>query len=126
MESLKELKDIKSIEVINVDYDLYLIALGGIIFVLIIVLYFIFRKKKIITKRDIAIKNLKNLNFENDIKQIAYDFTVYGQECLEEKYKDDFYLIVDKLEEFKYKKNIDNIVDKALIDSMKSYIKLKL
>ncbi len=124
---LDKLKDIKAIEVINIDYSLYFTALGVFILLIIMLIYFVFRKEKILTKQQQSIKYLKQLDFNNThIKQIAYDFTVYGKECLDQRYADEFNNIIHKLEVYKYKKNITKNIDSDLIDDMKEYIKVRL
>lgn len=128
MESLKELKDIKPIEIIPIDFTFYFLSLSGIIIIFVILLYFLTKKKKKPTKQQLAIKSLKELNFEKyDDKTLAYQFTLYGHICKQKQYKDEFLNIINQLEQYKYKKdeNIEKI-DDDLMEEMKEYIKVRL
>lgn len=122
MEKL-ELQGIKNLEIIEVNFLPYFL-LFGIVFVLFIVALFLFfkrkkkRKKKAFAKqylRELFIKNLSN-------KEIAYAFTKYGRKIVQEEEKEQFYKIVEQLENFKYKKEVPTI-DPKLLHEMKEYIK---
>ncbi len=127
MDKLDKLKDIKQIEIIPVDFSIYFIAISIGIILFSIVLYLSMRKKiKKLTKKQIAKQYLKQLDFDKlSSKQIAYDFTLYGYDCVEEHYKDEFQKIVSQLAPYKYKKDVPQI-DFDLIDQMKDYIKVRV
>jgi len=65
------------------------------------------------------------MDFQNDSKTIAYDFTLNAKICLNEKFEDEYNGIVSKLEAYKYKKEVQNIPNE-LKDDMKEYIKVRL
>jgi hypothetical protein len=123
---VEKLKDIKSFENISIDWLPYMIFIGICVIIIFIVLYFIFRTPKILTPAQKAIKALKKLDFTKHSKQIVYDFTINGKICVDERYKDEFYKIVEKLEPYKYRPNIENDLDEDLVEDMKSYIKVRL
>ena len=119
---MENLKDIKSIEVLSVNITPYILIISLAFIILIVMFYFFFRKKKVDTRQTIAIKLLKSINFESNHKQIAYDFTIYGQVCAKDEFKDEFINITNQLEKYKYKK--DNFeLNNTIIDNMKQYIK---
>ena len=123
---LEQLKDIKSVETIQVDFIPYLLVATVLILLFATVIFFLMRKKKKITKKQLAINGLKSMKFETlSDKQIAYRFTELGYMCVEEYYLDEFLKIVKQLEPFKYKKEVGKI-DEDLINQMKDYIKVRL
>jgi hypothetical protein len=115
-----ELQGIKNLEIIEVNLLPYFL-LFGIVFLFLIVALFLFfkrRKKKAFAKqylRELFIKNLSD-------KEIAYGFTKYGRKIVQEERKEQFYKIVEQLENFKYKKEVPTI-DSKLLHEMKEYIK---
>ena len=128
MINLAKLKDIKEVEFINVDFTPYYIAVGlFVLFVLFayLVYFYIKNSNKKPTKKQIAKAYLKNMDFRNDSKAIAYDFTLNAKICLNEKFEDEYNGIVSKLERYKYKKEVQNIPDE-LKDDMKKYIKVRV
>jgi hypothetical protein len=127
MDNLDKLKDIKPIQTITIDFTFYFIIISLIIIIFAIVIYFLTRNKnKKLTKAQIARKYLKNFDFKSlSDKQIAYDFTRYGYDCLQEQYKDEFLKIINQLKPFKYKKIVGKI-DDDLIDQMKDYIRIRV
>ena len=126
MDRLKELKDIRAIEIIPIDFLSYFLTISGFIIASVVLYYFLTKKKKKPTKQQLATKNLKELDFEKfSDKTIAYQFTLYGYICLQKHYEDEFLKIVRQLEKYKYKKNVDKI-DSDLISQMKEYIKVRL
>jgi hypothetical protein len=123
---LEQLKDIKSIETIQVDFLPYFLFIIVVILLFVIVLFFLTRKKKKITKKQLAKQHLKAMDLKIlDDKQIAYQFTEYGYICLEEHYQDEFIKIVNQLEAYKYKKEVAKM-DKDLKDQIKDYIKVRV
>ena len=127
MDNLDKLKDIKPIQTITIDSTFYFIVISLIIVLFAVILYFFTRNKnKKPTKAQLARKYLKSFDFKSlSDKQIAYDFTHYGYDCLQEQYKDEFLKIVNQLEPFKYKKIVGKI-DEDLIDQMKDYIRIRV
>lgn len=126
--NLTLLKDIKAMQNIDIDFLSYYIGIGiFILFLLFTFLIYFYLKNKTIklTKEQIAKNYLKNIDFSNNHKQIAYDFTIYGYECLNIKFQDEYESIVSKLENFKYKKDVTQIPDDLIID-IKEYIKVRL
>jgi len=127
MDKLDQLKDIKAVEVIVIDFTFYFIFITLFIILFVVLVYFFtMRKKKRITKEQIAKKNLINLDFKiYDSKELAYKFTLYGHGCVQEYFKDEFVQIVEQLEKYKYKKLVQDI-DEDLISQMQDYIKVRV
>lgn len=126
MEGLKELKDIREIEIIPIDFLFYFLAISGFIIVVAALFYFLTRKTKKPTKEQLAKGYLKKLDFKKlSDKTLAYEFTLYGHICLQKYYEDEFFKIVRQLERYKYKKDIDKM-DSYIISQMKEYIKVRL
>jgi ATP-dependent Zn protease len=123
---LEQLKDIKSVETIQVDFLPYFLFITIFIILFVIALFFFTRKKKKTTKKDLAKQHLKSMDITKlEDKQLAYQFTEYGYICLEEHYKDEFSKIVNQLEPYKYKKEVAKI-DNDLKDQIKDYIKVRV
>ena len=123
---MDKLKDIKNIENITIDFTNYFIFLALLIFFIIVVIIFFKIRKKKLTKSQKASVYLKNIDFKSyDDKNLAYEFTLYGYECVQDHYKDEFLKIVRQLEQYKYKKNVKKI-DKDLIEQMKDYIRVRI
>ncbi len=119
---MEQLKDIRPIDIIEVNFLSYFIVITVIILSISVFIYFISYKKTNLTKRDKIIKKLKNLNFKNSShKNFAYAFTVYGKECLKNEYQDRFNDILSQLEHYKYKKTT-NLIPKDLLKKMENYI----
>ena len=119
---MEQLKDIRAIEIIEVNFLFYFIILTLIILSISIIIYFISYKKTKLTKREKIIQKLKNLDFKKlQHKDLAYMFTVYGKECLEDKYQDKFNDILIQIEDYKYKKNTHNIPN-IILTKMQNYI----
>jgi hypothetical protein len=128
MQELEKLKDIKALEIINIDFTSYIIAIGLIVVVLLIgflIYFYIKHTNKKSTKEQIAKKYLKNMSYNRDSKLIAYDFTLYGYDCINPKFKDEYETIVEKLEQYKYKKDVA-LINEDLISDIKEYIKVRL
>lgn len=103
---MEQLKDIKPIEIIDVNFLYYFIILTIFIIFVSVLIYFIFYKKNTLTKREKIIQRLNNIDFKSKPhKDIAYMFTLYGKETLMDESKNKFYNILSKLEPYKYKKN---------------------
>jgi len=125
---MEQLKDIKAIENITIDYSIYL-AILSIIFgllILSILIYMFLKFRKKLTRREKLIKYLKSLDFNRDAKTIAYEFTIYGKECLDTQHKDEFYHIISKLESYKYKKTTNSNLSDDLEADIREYIRVRL
>lgn len=122
---LDGLKDIKDIVYIP-DYSLYILLFITTI-IIAIIFYIIFRyitrikKTKVLTKKEIAYNNLKNLDF-NNTKDSVYKFTQDGELFLTDKNRDNYNKIISSLEKYKYKKDVDSL-DIHIQNSMKEFIK---
>ena len=128
MNDLTKLKDIKNVEFITVDFTPYFIGFGlFLLFVLFtyLIYFYIKNAKKKPTKEQISKTYLKKMDFINDSKSIAYDFTIHSKICLNKKFEDEFNNIENKLKKYKYKKEVENI-PLELIDDMKEYIKVRV
>ena len=123
---MEQLKDIRAIEVINIDYSPYIITLSVLVILFLLILYYFMKKDKVVTDEQKAIKYLENLDFNSESKLLAYDFTLYGKVCVTSLYEDEFMVIVNKLEKYKYKKNMSENIDIDLINDMKDYIRVRL
>jgi hypothetical protein len=123
---LEQLKDIKSVETIQIDFLPYFLIITIFIILFVVTLFFLTRKKKKITKKQLAKQHLKAMDLNTlDDKQIAYQFTEFGHVCLEEHYRDEFIKIVNQLELYKYKKEVAKI-DTDLKEQIKDYIKVRV
>lgn len=126
MKLTEQLKNIKPNETINIDILAYGILLFFILFLLICIVFlfaFLKRKKKLTSAQKAKIL-LKNLDLENTSdKQIAYLFTKYARQSLNQYFEDEYIKIVKQLEPFKYKKDIPPI-DFDLKNEIKEYIKV--
>jgi len=128
MNQLDKLKDIKPIVPIqDHSFLLFLVAILLLILILIaIVSYFLFfkkkkRRRKKLTQKEIALQNLKNLDFTND-KQIAYTFSKDAYLFLNEQNSQKYHEIEKKLSSYKYKKDIPSM-PKELKDEIKQFIR---
>ncbi|HIP12431.1 MAG TPA: hypothetical protein EYG73_06900 [Arcobacter sp.] len=123
---MNELKDIKAIESISIDFSAYFIFIALCILCIVVLIIFLKTRKKRLTKSQKASRYLKALDFDTyDDKTLAYNFTIYGHECLQSHYEDEFLKIIRQLEQYKYKKDIQKI-DSELIEEMKDYIKVRV
>lgn len=129
MNNLDTLKDIKSSSIIQVDFLPYIFSLVSLLFIIIVLvvlfIYFKNKRRKKLSKEQIAKNNLKNLDFNTNTKELVYSFTINGYECLDEKNKDEFEQIVRKLTPFKYKRKVDTLSG-DLISDMQDYIKVRV
>ena len=122
---MEELKDIKGI--IDVpDYSLWILLsiIACVVFCLIILIYFFKnrrKKRKKPTLKQIAMKNLKEIDFD-DTKSAVYTFCENFQYFIDEKNKESFEKLQKELEIFKYKKDIEKLSDEQR-NRIKSMIK---
>ena len=122
---LTKFKDIQQSEIIIIDFSLYLIITVICILIFSFTMYFLMKKRNLkLTKKELIFKKLKDINFDSlNSKKIIYDFTIYGKESLNLKYKDEFEEILYMIEPYKYIKE-DNKLTKVIISKMKNYIKV--
>ena len=122
---MEELKDIKGIIEVP-DYSLWILLsiIAGLLFCLIFAIYYFKnrrKKRKRLTSKQIAMKNLKEINFD-DTKGAVYSFCESFQYFINEKNKEYFEQLQKELEIFKYKKEIEKLSDKQR-NRIKSMIK---
>ena len=123
--NLAQLKDIKPI-VDVVDYSFYYL-LTLIVFVSVVIIFALYKyftrvkKTKQPSKRKIALKRLKTLDFTNT-KEVVYSFSVDGYIFINEKNKQEFETIEKELETYKYKKDVKRLPN-DLQDKIKKFIK---
>lgn len=123
---LEQLKDIKTVETIQVDFLPYFLFITLFIILFVAIVFFLTRKKGKPTQKQIARQYLKQLDLSQlEDKQIAYQFTEYGHICVEDHYKDEFIKIVNQLEAYKYKKEVGKI-DDDLKEQIKDFIKVRI
>lgn len=125
MININNLQDIMPNETIFIDYYKY-IYLTIFLFLFFISLIFLIKrfnkKEKIVfTKEQIAVKNLKDLDFNTSKqKQLLYNFTLFAKECQNEKIKDRLADILEKIEPFKYQKD-EIVLDENIKKILKEY-----
>ncbi len=119
-----KLKDIKGIVEVS-DYSLYYLAGLTVLAVLIVglIIYFLRKpkKRKKPTNKEIALKNLKNIDYKNT-KDIAYMFTLNVPFFIDDKNREEISKLLEKLEIFKYKKEIPQM-DESIKNDIKKVIK---
>ena len=111
---MEELKDIKGIIEVP-DYSLWILLsiIVCVIFSLVLAIYFFKnrrKKRKKPTLKQIAMKNLKEIDFD-DTKSAVYSFCENFQHFIYEKNKEAFENLQKELEIFKYKKEIEKLSD---------------
>lgn len=120
---MDKLKDIKGIVEVS-DYSMYYLL--GIIFAIllmiigIIYLYKKPKRRKKPTSRVVALGNLKNINYAN-AKDTAYSFTLNTPFFINEKNRDQYESILQKLEIYKYEKEVPQI-NEDLKNEIQKYI----
>ncbi len=122
---MEELKDIKGIIEVP-DYSLWILLsmTTGVLVFLILAIYFFKnrrKKRKRLTSKQIAMKNLKKIDFD-DTKDAVYTFCENFQYFIDEKNEESFEKLQKELEIFKYKKEIEKLSDEE-INRIKSMIK---
>jgi hypothetical protein len=128
--SLNQLKEIKPPVIIDISFY-EILYYGGIsiiaasILALLWSLLFNRRKRRRLSPKEIALNELKNLNFE-DTKEAVYKFSINSKLLAKNEQKSELYGILHQLEKYKYRKDIPELEQKD-IEVMKSFIKeLKL
>lgn len=122
---MEELKDIKGIIEVP-DYSLWILLsmIVGLLLCLIFVIYYFKnrrKKRKKLTSKQIAMKNLKEIDFD-DTKGAVYSFCENFQYFINEKNKESFEELQKELEIFKYKKEIEKLSNEQK-NKIKSMIK---
>ena len=122
---MEELKDIKGIIEVP-DYSLWILLsiIVCVIFSLVLAIYFFKnrrKKRKKPTLKQIAMKNLKEINFD-DTKGAVYSFCENFQYFIDEKNKESFEQLQKELEIYKYKKEVEKLSEEQ-INKIKSMIK---
>lgn len=122
---MEELKDIKGIIEVP-DYSLWILlsmTTGVLVFIILAIYFFKNRRKKRkkLTSKQIAMKNLKEIDFD-DTKGAVYTFCENFQYFINEKNKESFEKLQKELEIFKYKKEIEKLSDEQK-NKIKSMIK---
>ena len=122
---MEELKDIKGIIEVP-DYSLWILLsmIVGLLLCLIFAIYYFKnrrKKRKKPTLKQIAMKNLKEIDFDNT-KGTVYTFCENFQYFTNEKNKESFEKLQKELEIFKYKKEIEKLSEEQ-INKIKSMIK---
>ncbi|MDD2896818.1 MAG: hypothetical protein PHG81_12445 [Aliarcobacter sp.] len=122
---MEELKDIKGIIEVP-DYSLWILLsiIAGLLLCLIFAIYYFKnrrKKRKRLTSKQIAMKNLKEIDFD-DTKGAVYSFCENFQYFIDEKNKESFEKLQKELEIFKYKKEIEKLSDEER-NRIKSMIK---
>ena len=125
MNAIQGLKDIKDIVEVP-DYSLYfLIAITGVILFSIAYLIYLYltriKKTEVKTPREIALQNLKNIDF-SDVKKVAYTFSVDGFLFIDDKNRDEFEMIEKDLQQYKYRKKVNDL-DEKLKERIVKFIK---
>ncbi len=125
MNAIQGLKDIKDIVEVP-DYSLYfLIAITGVILLSIAYLIYLYltriKKTEVKTPREIALQNLKNIDF-SDVKKVAYTFSVDGFLFIDDKNRDEFEMIEKDLQQYKYRKKVNDL-DEKLKERIVKFIK---
>ena len=111
---MEELKDIKGIIEVP-DYSLWILLsmIVGLLLCLILAIYYFKnrrKKRKRLTLKQIAMKNLKEIDFD-DTKGAVYSFCENFQYFIDEKNKESFEQLQKELEIYKYKKEIEKLSD---------------
>ncbi len=120
MEKLRDIKGIVEVSDYSVYYLFAYISLAVLLFVIII--YFLTRQKRRRkpNKKEIALRNLRDIDYKNP-KDIAYKFTLNIPFFTMDENQKEIKNLLEKLEIYKYKKDIPDI-DVGLINSIKKII----
>ncbi len=107
---MQGLKDIKPLMTVPDNSLLMLISLIVGVLVIVLGLYFWLKKptrkrRRRLSKREQAVENLKALDF-SDTKEAVYEFSENMHVLTDEKENEAFHRLLDKLEIYKYKKEV--------------------
>jgi len=123
------LHDIQGLVEVNDHSLLMFIALVLVVlFLVAAALYFAwqyFSKRKKENIRKDAYKKLKNIDF-SDVKKAAYEITRLGHVFKDdsERVANKYYTLVEKLESYKYRKNIDKNFNQESIAYYKNFLEM--
>lgn len=123
---MDKFQDIMPNEILLIDFTKYIyvfICIFMFIFVFMILIKRFNKKEKVVfSKEQIALKKLKNLDFNTpNQRQLLYDFTLLAKECQNEKTKEKLDDILKKIEPFKYQKD-EIVLDENIKKILKEYI----
>ena len=130
MDELTKLKDIKpplDIDTFWQEFAIYAGAVFGLLLlsigiVLIYLLIFKRRKRrKRLSPKELALNELKELDFKNT-KDAVYNFSINAQTLASSEQKSKLEDILNSLEKYKYKKDVDAL-SKSDIRAIKEFIK---
>ena len=122
MEGLRDIKGIVTVHEYSFETLLAIIITTIIVLSILFYLYKNRRKRgKKLNKYELALKNLKNIDFD-DVKKTVYTFSVDGFLHTDEKNIDEFKKIEDELLKYKYQKEVPSI-DEALKIRIENFIK---
>ncbi len=121
---MEKLKDIKGIVEVS-DYSMYYLLAYILLGILIVALFLYFlkqpRRRKKPTSKELALETLKSMDYA-DAKDIAYKFTLNIPLFKDDENRKTIDDIEEKLEVYKYKKEIPDM-DSELKKSIKKVIK---
>ncbi len=125
---MQELRDIKGIVAIEDDSLLLLFGMSVAVVLLFVgvLLYFRFRKRRVKrrfkkSKFELAKERIENIDFD-DSKSVAYTFIEDVSTFVDDKDKEVYEKLVQKLEPYKYKKEVPTM-DEKLKSEIKMFIK---
>jgi Mg/Co/Ni transporter MgtE len=125
MDELKGLKDIKDVVEVSTFNPVWLFIFLLLIAILIFIYFKFFKrakKKKFkLTPKEIAKNNIKSINWD-DAKSIAYRFSQDVALFIDESNANEYKKILNKLDEYKYKKEVPKM-DSNLKNEIKRFIK---
>ena len=121
MEGLRDIKDIVAVHD-NSLWILLAILAGVVIFILLAIYLFKNRRlrKKRKTPKELAKERLKSIDF-SDTKSAVYTFCEDGELFVDKMSKETFEDIVNRVQEYKYKKDIPDL-DEEIKENMKRFI----
>ena len=110
---MQGLKDIKPLMTVPDNSLLILISLIAGVLVIVLGLYFWLKKptrkrRRRLSKREQAVENLKALDF-SDTKEAVYNFSENMHVLTDENENEAFHRLLDKLEVYKYKKEVPTL-----------------
>lgn len=113
-----QIKDIKALVAIS-DYSLVylLIILAVVLLIVCVAGYYGWQKMQLKRRNDKkkrALKILKNLDF-NDSKTVAYHFSCYAIELVNDSNQQEFEAISKALLDYKYKKQVDALSQDLIV-----------
>lgn len=118
---INDIKDLVEIPDYSFYIFLFLIILAIAIFLGIIYLIYKVIKNRTPNRKKIYLKKLKDINLANS-KPASYEITKYGKEVLSSQRDKKLYEeLVHELENFKYKKEVDNF-DNDIIQKYKLFL----